>query len=214
MPVVLSIVGIGLYGIITIADERFYEALGISGADVGLNYANTLVRANGLVLIFAMFFLILLLPFIWSGFIISKLESIPRVIMSEEEYERVRAQLAAEMHERKTQRRQALILIGAAIVVVLGVSLFFLYQIAANRADLVSQGHAVGPVRLAGLTILPISADPAIVQWITPEPEDSPVLPRHLLFLGQAGSLTPLYDLSRKQIMWLPSALISVQVTH
>lgn len=207
MPVVLPAVGIVLYGIITVADERFYEALGISSADVGLNYANTLVRANGLVLLFVILVLYLLLPFAWSQFLISKVPE----LMSEEESRRASA-IRAE--KRKTLRRRMLILSGAVIIVSLVTVLPTLYLIAANRADLVSQGHAVGPVRFLGLTILPISADPAMVQWITPEPEDSPVLPRHLLFLGQAGGLTPLYDPSRKQIIWLPSTLISVQVNH
>lgn len=206
MPVVLPAVGIVLYGIITVADERFYEALGISSADVGLNYANTLVRADGLVLLFAILVLYLLVPFAWI--LISK---VPPEIMSDEEYRR---ESAAREQSQKTLRRRMLILSGVVIIASLAVVLPSLYLIAANRADLVSQGHAVGPVKIFGLTILPISADPAMVQWITPEPEDSPVLPRHVLFLGQAGGLTPLYDPSRKQIIWLPSTLISVQVNH
>lgn len=206
MPVVLPAIGIVLYGIITVADERFYEALGISSADVGLNYANTLVRANGLVLLFGILVLYLLLPFAWSQFLISKA---PSEVVSDEEYRQVSAALT---EKRKSLRRRMLILSGVVIIVSLVAVLPPLYLIAANRAHLVSQGHAVGPVRIVGLTILPISADPAMVQWVTPEPEDSPVLPRHLLFLGQAGGMTPLYDPSRKQIIWLPSTLISVQV--
>jgi hypothetical protein len=208
MPVVLPAVGIVLYGIITVADERFYEALGISSSDVGLNYANTLVRANGMVLLFVILVLYVLLPFAWSQFRISR---VPPEIISDEEYRRVSAE---REWKRKTLRRRQLILSGVVIIASLVAVLPSLYLIAANRADLVFQGHAVGPVRIVGLTILPISADPAMVQWITPEPKDSPVLPRHLLFLGQAGGLTPLYDPSCKQIIWLPSTLISVQVNH
>jgi hypothetical protein len=52
LPVALSIAGLVLYGVITIADERFYGALGITGGDVGLSYTNTLVRASGLVIFF------------------------------------------------------------------------------------------------------------------------------------------------------------------
>jgi len=208
-PVALSVAGIVLYGVVTIADERFYEALGISSADVGLNYANTLVRANGLVLISVLYLLylgpyFLLFQFAWSRAFRS---NVPQEHMTEEDHRRAATR-------RKSLRLQMLIVSVTAIVLSLAVALPLLYHVAANRADLVSQGHAVGPVKIWGLTILPISADPARAQWITPEPEDSPVLPQHLLFLGQAGSLTPLYDPSRKQIMWLPSALISVQVNH
>jgi hypothetical protein len=63
-PVALSVAGIVIYGVVTIADERFYEALGISSADVGLNYANTLVRANGLVLISVLYLLYFGLSFL------------------------------------------------------------------------------------------------------------------------------------------------------
>ena len=85
-------------------------------------------------------------------------------------------------------------------------------EIAANRANLVSQGHSIGPVRFAGLTILPISAYPASVQWVSPN--GAPLLPHRLLFLGQAGGSTPLYEPALKQVIWLPSDLISVTVSH
>src|SRR5580658_2252586 len=60
LPVALSVAGIVLYGVITIADERFYEALGITGGDVGLDYASTLVRASGSVIIFGVLIAIIL----------------------------------------------------------------------------------------------------------------------------------------------------------
>lgn len=148
------------------------------------------------------------MQFAWSR--LSRLYG-PQESMTEEDHQRAAKRLTMR---QKSMRLQMLIISAVAIVGSLAVALPLLYHAAANRADLVSQGHAVGPVRIWGLTILPISADPARVQWITLEPEDSPVLPQHLLFLGQTGSLTPLYDPSRKQIMWLPSALISVQVNH
>jgi hypothetical protein len=85
-----------------------------------------------------------------------------------------------------------------------------LYLIAAQRADMVRNGHSVGPVQLFGLTILPISADSATVQWLSSK--GAPALPPHLMFLGQANGMTPLFNPAQHQVLWVPSSSISVRV--
>jgi hypothetical protein len=223
MPVALSIAGLVLYGVITVADERFYGALGITSGDIGLSYTNTLVRASGLVIIFGVVVAAL-------GLVVAAPRVTPTLSLSdlfqgatEQEPERFRVRLLAtrlklrEMQSyRNAQRRRTYFLSGAFVVLLLLIVLPTLYHIAAQRADLVRSGHSVGPVRLLGLTILPISADPATVQWVSlpDDRDDLPALPQHLLFLGQAGGMTPLYNPAKGQVLWLPSNSISVRVSH
>jgi len=219
LPVALSVAGIVLYGVITIADERFYEALGITSGDVGLSYANTLVRASGLVIMFGVLVaLILLLLFVGRGS--AEVSYDPREIMRRAgEESRFRETLLAtrlKVKERKkfqrAVRRRTYFLMGVLVLVLLAAVLPVLYINAAHRANLVSQGRSVGPVRFLGLTILPISAYAANVQWVSPN--GAPVLPHNLLFLGQGGGSTPLYDPALKQVLWLPSDLISISVSQ
>ena len=217
LPVSLSFAGIVLYGVITIADERFYEALGVTGGDVGLSYVNTLVRASGLVIMFgvlaALILFLLVLPRASLGI------SAQDILRHASEGPEVREKLMArrlEIRNRKrwqrAVRRRTYFLMGVLAFILLAALLPVLYVNAANRANLVSQGHSVGPVRMFGLTILPISAYPASVQWVSPD--GAPALPHNLLFLGQAGGSTPLYDPVLKQAIWLPSDLIIVSVGH
>jgi hypothetical protein len=215
LPVALSFAGIVLYGVITIADERFYEALGVTGGDVGLSYANTLVRASGLVIMFGVLaaLILFLLVFPRASLEVSPQEMLLRAREGpefREELVAVRLKARARKKFQKAVRRRTYFLMGVLTFVLLAAILPVLYLNAANRASLVSQGHSVGPVRLLGLTILPISAYPASVQWVSPN--GAPALPHNLLFLGQAGGSTPLYDPALKQVIWLPSDLITVSV--
>jgi len=216
MPVALSIAGLVLYGVIAIADERFYGALGITAGDVGLSYTNTLVRASGLVVIFgvivAILGLVVTLPqrramLDPSALFSSASEQDPELFR-----QRVLAtRLAINKMEsyRIAARRRTYRFSGAFVVLLLLIVLPTLYIIAAQRADLVRMGHSVGPVRFLGLTILPISADSATVQWLSPK--GAPALPPHLMFLGQANGMTPLFNPAQHQVLWLPSNSISVR---
>lgn len=219
MPVALSIAGLVLYGVITIADERFYGALGITGGDVGLSYANTLVRASGLVIFFGAIVAILVMVTIRpkrrltldsSALLRAAHAEDPKMVRLG--FLETRLKIREMEFYQNAARRRTYILSGAFILLLLLAVLPTLYLIAAQRADLVRDGHSVGPVRFLGLTVLPISADSATVQWLSLK--DAPALPPYLMFLGQANGMTPLFNPAQHQVLWVPSNSISVRVSH
>jgi hypothetical protein len=53
-PAVLTVVGVIMFGVLTIAYSQFYGRLGLSPDTVGLGYVNALIRSSGLVMLIAL----------------------------------------------------------------------------------------------------------------------------------------------------------------
>jgi hypothetical protein len=202
-----------------VANTHYYQELGTSPDEVGLNYPNTIARSLGFIVIIVF---ATILAIAGAGFVAKRRTGDqPDKAALEEAIRQEETTLARQLSRIERdyitgvtlrQRRQDLrrTYISAALAVLLSlfiVVVFVLTAVAGARARLVQAGHVVDPVRLVGLVILPVQADRAEVAWIKTD-GTSPQLPADLLYLGSSGGTSVFYDPMKQSLLRLPSSSI------
>jgi hypothetical protein len=221
LPIALPVSGLLLYGALAMGNTYFYEELGTSPEEVGLNYATTIARSLGLVVVIAFATALAIAGAVFFA------RSRPSSQTDEEAFRAavtleeatVKRQLGRNesdyirdkvLRERRRDRRRVYISAALATLFLLFIVVVFaLTTIAGTRAKSVKSGNAVSPVQLGGLVILPVQADRAEVTWVRAD-GSSPQLPARLLYLGNSGGTSVFYDPMKQSLLRLPSSSIIV----
>jgi hypothetical protein len=209
----LTLLGILLYGVVYGAYDKFYGELGVDPSDVGFGYASILAHSTGFLTIFfrrlayfSLYPAVLVIGLIVALRFFAQSSSITNVVFAYQ------------------WRRQVVTICFFAIVVPALVLALLegpygeLLKGATRRADLVTAGHAVQPMRgKGGYLTLAVHADPVSLEVVN-KPEESPAIKRlkalSLLYLGQANNLLVLYDVKRHRAIYVPSSSVVITVTN
>jgi hypothetical protein len=208
----LVLIGVLLYGCLSLIYTSFYQALGINVSDVGLNYAIVLSQATGYVLLVLLFFGLITL--------ISVVNLILRSIAFELKDRQRGTPLELLLKRGITEggrnflrntlgenQRKWPVNTAAAILILLVAFSFTLSARAGGVAASVRSGSAVIPSETLNLRISGVRADPVQVSpagKLTEAPQvDALAVKNDLLYLGQAGGTVVLYDPAQRQAIWL-----------
>lgn len=99
--------------------------------------------------------------------------------------------------------------VAGALVVLAGVTLWM----ASHDGDRASDGLEVEPDGIIGVPLLGLSAEPAFLTWRDAKPADF-TLPRCVLYLGQDGDTTTVYDAKQRRTIQLPGNEVIVTIRH
>jgi hypothetical protein len=219
----LVLLGVLLYGCLSIIYGSFYEALGVNLSDVGLNYTGVLSNALSyvVILLFVLGCFALPLIVIWIF-----MEGFPRAAKGP--WQGIRRFLVLSITEGTRQclrtwlgknprrwPRNATLIAGTLIL------LLTVQQSAFSSLDAmqVRAGHPVitspiiGPI---SLEVFAIRADPVMVSTVD-KPDNSPIVKEltqqtNLLYLGQAGGTVVLYDPTQLQAIYLPASTVVLKI--
>lgn len=223
LPIALPVSGLLLYGALAMANTYFYEELGTSPDEVGLNYANTIARSLGFIVVIVIATALAIAGAIFFASRRSSNQTAAAAVQDALTLEantagrqlgRLESEYIADKVRREHRRDRRRVYTSAALAALLFlfiVVVFVLTAIAGARAKSVKSGDAVNPVRLVGLVILPVQADRAEVVWIRTDGK-SPQLPAGLLYLGNSSGTSILYDPMKQSLLRLPSSSIMIVV--
>ena len=203
---ILALSGIVAYGVLAICYDRFYKALGISSADVGLTYGNVLANSTGMILL-----IILVLIFLT---ITKVLDWVNRF------FGRLSTRHQQHLQGGKLRRTWAHTtnLIAAILTLVLMYwALGALSTDSAQAADAVKHGRPVVSPHIGPTTILVIHADPVTIQpatTISQELIDQYIQNRKMLYLGEANGTVVLYDSQAQEAIFLPATSIILSISN
>ena len=191
------------YGFLWITYNRFYEPLGISPSDVGLNYANILANSVGAAVTF-------LVP---VAVLVMALLSLAVLVRS---FGYRRGFNPSRLIYVKILRN---LLVTVALLVV-GLLVYVFPVRAANAADQVKQGEAVSPLHflMSPAPVLAVQANRVIsIKPASPQKTGETTaiasLPRSgLLYMGQANGVIVLFDSSERQAHFIPSSSVLLTV--
>jgi hypothetical protein len=205
MAVSLAVTALLVCGLLSFVYERFYQALGVNPADVGLTFGVAVSRS--------------------VSFTVALAVAVTLVAVA------VRLILAAPLRRLRAQAGWARTFHSTDFALVLGcyVALGLLAVIAAvsvispvtshtaKAANAARSGNAVRPLQLYGLPLLAMQAEPATVQ----PTNKARTLPgiwdlndRSVLYLGQSGGVGVLYDAERGRVVYTPMDLVVLHVKN
>jgi hypothetical protein len=204
---VLVLAGILIYGYVGLSYERFYGALAIDPADVGLTYLGVLTHSTGLIVTLAFsltFMFIVTYLILWVALSLSD-----RLLRP--------GGSGSELRSDAKPLARTLAIALAVFVGVVGLAATPWQADAA--ADWVKSGKPVRPLKTNPpfLTRLSIHADPAIVSSthkLGEAPEIESLRARKLFYMGTANGLTVLYDPSVQGSIYLPSSEILLTIMN
>jgi hypothetical protein len=187
--------GVLIYGILVLAYSEFFQELGISPADVGIEYGKTIGGAAGLTLVAA--FAVLLLSFPAIG-----LAEVIRRGLGDPNWWPGRS-----------------VVWGGAVVLVAVLTLLYLlvklHNVADDYADRIKKGQRIEPYRLGiplfDLELLAVRGEPATVE--PAKPAVAKLLGSETMkgwqrqfYVGQAKGVAVLYDARRQRVLYVPTA--------
>jgi len=205
MAVSFAVTALLVCGLLSFAYERFYQALGVNPADVGLTFGAAVSRS--------------------VGFIVALTVAVTLVAVV------ARLILAAPLRRLRADAGWAGIFHSTDFALVLGcyialgvLAIFAAASIispvtsyTAKAANAARSGTAVRPLQLYGLPLLAMQAEPAIVQ----PTNKARTLPgiwdlndRPVLYLGRAGGVGVLYDANRGRVVYTPMDLLVLHVSN
>lgn len=195
MAVSLAIAAVLVYGLLSLAYERFYQALGVRPGDVGLTFGMALSRSAGFIVVLA---------------IAGTLVAVTVRLLLAGPRRRLHANLD---RTRSFHSRDFAITLGVYV----SAALLAVYTAAAigssaasytaEATDMVRSGNPVRPLDIYGLPLLAIQADSAVV-WPTSKARTVPGIwnlhDRPVLYLGQTGGTAVLYDPGHARVVYAP----------
>jgi hypothetical protein len=204
--------GILVYTLLTIQYERFYGALGIKPADVGLSYAGVLASSTGYVL-FVLISTLLAAIFAVAG---------TTLLVSILKRQLRPADIVAEGRSlfilvRESRQSMIGVLLFAVVVVPFIVALTRTYpspETVRQGLPITPRGSMVFSFRLP-LDRIPIFAYPAVVDSIEGAEANSSLhelRARPLLYLGQSNSIAVLYDSGQDGALYLPLSETTLRI--
>jgi hypothetical protein len=196
------------YGFLWITYNQFYEPLGITPSDVGLNYATILANSVGAAVAFLIPLVVLIIALITLA--VSVRFRGYRYSPATQVYWRPRLPLVT---------RRLLVILGLVVIAFL----VYTFPVTARKeAQKVIDGRAVSPLHAfaSPAPILTIHADPVIIIKSVGAKKAGEIAaveslaPTSLLYMGQANGMIVLYDSSVDQAIYLPasSVLLTVKV--
>jgi hypothetical protein len=205
MAASLAIAAVLIYGLLSFAYERFYQALGVRPSDVGLTFGMALGRSAGFIVVLT---------------IVGTLVAVAVRLLLAGPRRRLRAH---PDRDRTFHSRDFAIVLGCYVTV----ALLAVYAAAAisssaasytaKAADRVRSGDSVRPLQLYGLPLLAIQADSAILQ----PTNKARTLPgiwdlhdRPVLYLGQTDGTAVLYDPDRGRVIYTPMSSVVMHVSN
>jgi hypothetical protein len=204
MVVSLVTAAVLVYGLLSLAYERFYQALRIRPGDVGLTFGTTLSRSAGFIVVLA---------------IAGTLVAVATRLLLAGPRRRLHAQVdrAQPFHNS----RDFVIMLGCGVTVAL-LAVYTAAAISSSAASYTAKataaaqsGHPVRPLQLYGLPLLAIQADSAVV-WPTNKARTLPGIwdlhDRPVLYLGQTEGMAVLYDPGHGRVVYAPMSLIVMHI--
>jgi hypothetical protein len=183
--------------------DRFYGALHVNPADVGLGYATTLSRSIGLIVIAVAILGVLLLVFLWMaawlGMAVGAGTEFPQLLV---------VPILA-------------FLVGVAALWVIAPVLTYPYAEPTREASMAARsvlaGRPVAQVRLANLiTVIDLRAE--AVTLVAARPGNSAVTSlakrTDLLYLGKADGTVVLFDPRARQALYLPADAVLMRLSR
>jgi MFS family permease len=230
----VAVIGVLVYGLLAAAYDKFYSELGLTPADVGVQYGKTLGGAAALAVLASILVGALTLLILWLN----------RVQRASQRVRRVRRLfaplvlvivVAASLVAYLTRGLLAALTVAAAVALIsysilfeereqwrlgmaigaaITVSWFILAAFMAHEADItadkVKDGFWVEPPGSGGLVILSVRAMPIELSSAGTTPEDQrfvqDVREHRLLFLGQSNGQLVVYDATAQEALILPAA--------
>jgi hypothetical protein len=203
LPAVFVMAGLLIYAYLSTCYDRFYGSLGVDPHDVGLTYIGTLARSSGFVIasLFIIGCLVTAFLGVARGFGVGSVGFAPL-----------------------SGRRLALVrVVFVGLLIGAFSSAPFL---ASNAARDVQAGKPVAPIQFAQgpwspsrppliFPVVAIHADPATVEPAGDTTDSSSIerLQSHrLLYLGQSGGTTVLYDATSDRAVYVPTSSIVLHV--
>jgi hypothetical protein len=202
LPAVFVMAGLVSYAYLSTCYDRFYGSLGVDPNDVGLTYIGTLARSSGFVIasLFIIGCLVTAFLGVTRGFRVGSMSFAPRS----------RGHLAL-----------LVVFVGLLIGAFSGAPF-----LASDAARDVRAGKPVAPIQFSQvpwspyrlpltLPVVAIHADPATVEPAGDTTDSSSVerLQGHrLLYLGQSGGTTVLYDATSDRAVYVPTSSIVLHV--
>jgi hypothetical protein len=204
MAVSLVIAAVLVYGLLSLAYERFYEAIRVRPGDVGLTFGAILSRSAGFIVVLAI-----------AGTLVAV--AVRLLVAGPRRRLRTHLDRTRSFHSRDTA-----ILLGCYVTVAL-LAVYTAAAISSSAAsytgkatDTVRSGHPVRPLQLYGLPLLAIQADSAVV-WPTSKARTLPGIwdlhDRPVLYLGQTNGIAVLYDPGHGRVVYAPMSLIVMHVS-
>ena len=205
MAVSLAVTALLVCGLLSFVYERFYQALGVNPADVGLTFGVAVSRS--------------------VGFTVALAIAVTLVAVV------VRLIIAAPLRRLRTHSGWARTIHSTDFALVLGcyvaLGLVVIFAAAsvispvtsytAKAANAARSGNAVRPLQLYGLPLLAMQAEPATV-LPTNKARTLPGIwdlnDRPVLYLGQAGGVGVLYDADRARVVYTPMDLVVLHVKN
>ncbi len=205
MAVSLAVTALLVCGLLSFAYERFYQALGVNPADIGLTFGVAVSRSVGFTVAFAVAVTLVAV-------------AVRLILAAPLRRLRARAGWTRTFHSTDFALvlgcyvALGLLAIFAAVAVISPVASY-----TARAADAARSGNAVRPLQLYGLPLLAMQAEPATVQP-TSKARTLPGIwdlnDRPVLYLGQAGGVGVLYDADRGRVVYTPMDLVVLHVRN
>jgi hypothetical protein len=205
MAVSFAVTALLVCGLLSFAYERFYQALGVNPADVGLTFGVAVSRSVG--------FIVALTVAVTLVAVVARL-----ILAGPLRRLRAHAGWAGTFHSTDFALvlgcfvALGLLAVFAAASVISPVTSY-----TAKAANAARSGNAVRPLQLHGLPLLALQAEPAVVQ----PTNKARTLPgiwdlndRPVLYLGQDGGVGVLYDANRGRVIYTPMDLVVLHVSN
>jgi hypothetical protein len=208
----LALAAVIWYGFLWISYNRFYEPLGISPNDVGLNYATILANSVGAAVAFLIPFLLAITSFLY----LAVTSRVLAWFMSRGNRARPPNSASASLFNIRNA--------SSAIAVTVLASTGFLVYLFPVRASIEAQrakhGRGASPLYTLGAPapVLTIRADPVIsIQSTAVKKAGESVAVESLssnglLYMGQANSVIVLYDSLKRRAVYLPASSVVLTV--
>jgi hypothetical protein len=205
MAVSLAVTALLVCGLLSFVYERFYQALGVNPADVGLTFGVAVSRSVGFTIAFAV--------------AVTLVAVVARLILAGP-LRRLRAHAGWSTTFHSTDFALVLgcyVALGLLAIFAAAAVISPVTSYTAKAANAARSGNAVRPLQLYGLPLLAMQAEPAIVQ----PTNKARTLPgiwdlndRPVLYLGQAGGVGVLYDAKRGRVVYTPMDLVVLHVSN
>jgi hypothetical protein len=207
----LALAAIIWYGFLWISYNRFYEPLGISPNDVGLNYATILANSVGAAVAFLIPFALVVTFAITSLINLSVLQ----VVSRRRRGGRPTLPRPSEGYSAAMRLWVLIAMLGSTLL------LIYLFPVRANEeSKSVRAGFGTSPLRIFGspAPVLTIRADPVVSIRSTGVRKPGDIVAIEslsssgLLYMGQANGVIVLYNHDTSRAIYLPASSVILTV--
>jgi hypothetical protein len=221
----IAVVAAVWYTLLIFSYDQFYRRLTVSLPDVGLTYSAILANSAGTAFAIALALVGLdLLVLVALLLVLGILWILGRLVLKRTGLPARQPALRIDFRSLASWRRARWIL-AIDVLCALLIAVIALPHLSTLAFERVKRGEAVLPPRLplANSTLLPIHADPVVI-----EPNDEKALqsirldrqsadnksPSHYLYLGQSNGEVVIYDSAQQRVLYIPSSDVLLSITN